>query len=161
MANGRRTRQPMWTAFQPGVLCHPVEIRRQSRNGGELEAPVAYVESRRCLKREERATWLPKIKVKGSGQECPLYTTSKSRAADEEGPLYTTSVECYMQLAGGGARPTQNPRLVGARRFVLTYRRTPRPAVEARAGIPRTESQIRERGERESTPTSEPAPHGA
>src|ERR1700720_3483937 len=92
MANGRRTRQPMWTAFQPGVLCHPVEIRRQSRNGGELEAPVAYVESRRCLKREERATWLPKIKVKGSGQECPLYATS---------------LECYMQLAGGGARPTQ------------------------------------------------------
>jgi hypothetical protein len=65
----------MWTASQPGVLCHPVEIRRQSRNGGELETAVACVEFRRCMKRKQRATWLPKIKVKGGGQECPLYTT--------------------------------------------------------------------------------------
>jgi hypothetical protein len=97
MVNGRRTRQPTWTAFQPGVPCHPVEIRRQSRNGGELEIAVACAESRRCLKREERATWLAKIKVKGSGQECPLYRTLG----------VVLSLERYTQLAGGGARPTQ------------------------------------------------------
>src|ERR1700675_2058606 len=33
-----------------------------------------------CTKRKERATQLPKIKGKGSGQECPLYTTLGGRA---------------------------------------------------------------------------------
>src|SRR5438132_13526251 len=32
-----------------------------------------------CTKRKERATRLPKIKGKGSGQECPLYTTPGGR----------------------------------------------------------------------------------
>jgi hypothetical protein len=34
-----------------------------------------------CTKRKERATRLPKVKGKGSGQECPLYTTLGGRGA--------------------------------------------------------------------------------